>query len=224
MSTEMQVWFLRHGDTPFDYEHSEYDEFIEMLCNGHETPLVKDHGINFRSLPKQVDFVGYSPALRAKQTAEVLQSKVDVKSMEELEVLHEVRFDRDIIKRHEYRYLAGSREDILERWIEGKNKAETFEVSKTRVREIELFLSKRPENTIILVTHGWFLRLLENYFVLGKPLEEITLEDIREVKPVRRGHFIKATIGRNCHFASKVELLETEKHTKLSYLKELAIT
>ena len=167
-STDIQVWFLRHGKTPFDYENSMYDDFIEMLCNGHSTPLAEDPGIDFKSLPKQVDFVGYSPLTRAAvETAKVLRKKLGVKSMEEWEPLREVRFDKNIILRREYTSLAGSREDILRRWYDGRNKAETFEDSKKRVREIESFLSERQEKTIIVVTHGWFLRLLEVYFVQG---------------------------------------------------------
>ena len=99
ISTDIQVWFLRHGKTPFDYENSEYDDFIQMLCNGHDTPLAEDPGIDFKSLPKRVDFVGYSPIRRAVETAEVLRNKLGVKPMEELEFLREVRFDCNIILR-----------------------------------------------------------------------------------------------------------------------------
>lgn len=140
ISTEVQVWFLRHGKTPFDYENSQYDDFIQMLCNGHSTPLAEDPGIDFESLPKQVDFVGYSPFTRAFETAQLLSNKLDVKSMGKLKLLHEVTFDSDIILRKEYTSLAENRKDILERWYDGRNKAETFEDSLTRVREIEAFI------------------------------------------------------------------------------------
>jgi broad specificity phosphatase PhoE len=194
-STVIQVWFLRHGKTHFDYENSKYDDFIQMQCNGYSTPLAEDHGIDFESLPKQVDFVGYSPFTRALETAELLRSSLDVKSMEELELLHEVRFDRDVIGEHEFISLAENRKDILERWYGGRNKAETFEDSLARVRAIESFLSKQPGKTIILLTHGWFLRLLEIYFVQGKHTD-IAINDILDLEPVALGHCIKATIAR----------------------------
>jgi broad specificity phosphatase PhoE len=190
---DIQVWFLRHGKTSFDYENSKYDDFIKMLCNGHRTPLVDDPGIDFKSLPERVDFVGYSPITRAVQTAEVLRNKLGVKLMEKMQSLHEVKFDKGIILEHEFISLAENRKDILERWYDGRNKAETFENSLARVRKIETFLSERQEKTIILVTHGWFLRLLEVYFVQGKHTN-ITLEDILETKPVPLGHCIKATV------------------------------
>lgn len=35
----LQEWFLRHGKTLFNYANSKYDDFIQMLCNGHDTLL-----------------------------------------------------------------------------------------------------------------------------------------------------------------------------------------
>lgn len=206
ISADIQVWFLRHGKVPFNYETDKYDTFMDMLCNGHNTPLLKEHKINFKTLPDQVELVAYSPAIRAADTAKVLRKKLRVKRMEELELLREVRFDYNIISRKEYTSLASSREDILKRWYSGRNNEETVEDSLARVRKIESFLSERQEKTIILVTHGWFLRLLEIYFVQGKHTD-ITLNDILETKPVPLGRCIKATVTRKKSVKSKIEQL-----------------
>ena len=203
ISTDIRVWFMRHGKTTFNYEYSAYDDFIQMLCNGHSTPLAEDPEIDFESLPKRVDFVGYSPIRRAVETAQVLHNKLDVKTMEELILLREVKFDWDICQPQEFTSLAESRKDILERWYDGRNKAETFEESMARVRKIESFLSKRQEKTIILITHGWFLRLLYLYFVKGKHTD-ITIDDILEVKPVQLGHCFKVKVA--CE--SQIDLVE----------------
>ena len=189
-NTNIQVWFLRHGKTPFDYENSKYDDFIQMLCNGHKTPLANDPEINFKSLPSQVDFVGYSPFKRAFQTAKVLCNELDVKHMEEMPILHEVRFDKNIISENEFESLEQIRPEILRRWYRNENKAESFLASWARVKEIESFLSKQQEKTIILVTHGWFLRLLDLYFIQGKHTPTIT--DLLDTKPVPLGNFITA--------------------------------
>jgi broad specificity phosphatase PhoE len=206
ISADIQVWFLRHGKTPFDYENSQYDDFIQMLCDGHRTPLAEDPEIDFKSLPKRVDFVGYSPITRAVQTAEVLRNKLDVKLMEEMQSLHEVEFDKEIIPKHKFGSLEQIRPEILERWYHNRNKAESFKDSLERVTEIESFLSERQEKTIILVTHGWFLRLLEIYFIQGKQTN-IQLEDILEVKPVPLGHSIKAIVVRKNSAKSYIELV-----------------
>ena len=194
ISTDIQVWFLRHGKTPFDYENSKYDDFIQMLCNGRQTPLADDPEIDFKSLPKRVDFVGYSPFTRAFETAKILHTRLDVKQMEEMPILHEVRFEKDIISEKEFESLEQIRPEILGRWHRNENKSESFKVSLARVKEIESVLRKRQEKTIILVTHGWFLRLLDLYFVQGK--HKPTIYDLLNTKPIPLGHCIKATVSR----------------------------
>ncbi|MBV5328926.1 MAG: histidine phosphatase family protein [Chlorobium sp.] len=205
ISTNIQVWFLRHGKTPFNYENSNYDDFTQMLSNGHDTPLDNNPGIDFKSLPKQVDFIGYSPFRRTVQTAEILRNQLRVKSMEELELLREVRFDKNIILPQEYISLPGSRKNILERWYFGKNQEETFEASMARVRKIESFLSERPEKTIILITHGWLLRLLDIYFVHGK--HTITISDLLDASPVQLGHCIKAKVPRKYRLEAQMDFI-----------------
>lgn len=197
-NTNIQVWFLRHGKTPFNYEDSKYDDFIQMLCNGYSMPLAPEPAINFELLPQQVDFVGYSPYRRAIETAQILERKIEVTTMQKLEFLHEVKFDWDIIQPQEFTSLAKNRKDILERWYSGRNKKETMAKSLCRVREIEIFLGECAKdttiNTVVMITHGWLLRLLELYFVQGK--QEPTLEELLNARPVPLGHCIKATITR----------------------------
>jgi broad specificity phosphatase PhoE len=113
-----------------------------------------------------------------------------------------VKFAKDIIHKHEFKSLEQIRPVILKRWYHNRNEAESFEDSFARVKEIELFLSERQEKTIILVTHGWFLRLLEVYFVQVKHTD-ITLKDILETKPVPLGHCIKATVARKSRVESQ---------------------
>ena len=207
MNDGIQVWFLRHGKTPFNYENSNYDDFIQMLCNGHNTPLGNDPGIDFKSLPKHVDFVGYSRYTRALETADLLRNKLDVKHMEEMPSLHEVRFEKDIISKNEFESLEQIRPEILGRWYRNENKAESFVASLARVKEIESFLSKRQEKTIILVTHGWFLRVLDLYFVQGKHTP--TIEDLLKTEPVPLGHSIMAKVPRKSRVESRMDLLGT---------------
>jgi broad specificity phosphatase PhoE len=207
ISTKIQVWFLRHGKTPFDYDTRFYGVFMSMLCNGHETPLAEDPGIDFESLPPREDFVGYSRFTRAFETAQLLQSELYVKQIGVMPILEEVRFDKDIITEDEFESLEQIRPEILRRWYNNKNKAESFKDSLTRVKEIESFLSERQEKTIILVTHGLFLRLLEVYFVQGKHMD-ITLDDILETKTVPLGHCVKATVARKGRAELQIDLDE----------------
>ena len=186
------IWFMRHGKIKFDYKNCAYDELIEMLSNGSKKKLDNEnHGINFESLPQSVELVCHSQAIRALETAKKLQEHLNVGSVEQLDLLNEVKFDKDIIDRTEYKSLEESRPLILKRWFNNQNKAESFDESKARARKIEEFLQNRQEISIILVTHGLFLRLLELYFVHGKQ-NNITLPDLLNVKPIALGEFVKA--------------------------------
>lgn len=51
ISTNIQVWFLRHGRTPLDYENSKYDNFIQMLCESMEPLRFSGSGPAERSNP-----------------------------------------------------------------------------------------------------------------------------------------------------------------------------
>lgn len=207
ISTNIELWFLRHGKTAFNYENCNYDEFIRMLCNGQKTPLVEDHEIDIKSLPPQIDLIVYSPTTRAKETANVLRKTCYVDRMEELELLSEVKFDRDVILRNEYKSLKLNRKDILERWYDGRNRTERFVDSLARVKQIESFLRGRQEKRVVLITHGWLLRILEIYFVQGKHTN-INLQDILEVKPIPLGHCIKATLEcKNVKSRNLIELV-----------------
>ncbi len=198
------IWFMRHGQTIFDLENCSYDDFVEALSNGYQTPLHEDHGIDFESLPQNVELICCSPARRAEETAEKLQEHLKVGLVEKMKFLREVKFDKDIIRRHEYKSLKDSRRDILTRWFTNENKSESFQKSMARVRRIEKFLKNRQEKSIIFVTHGWFLRLMQLYFVQDKREEDITLFDLLDVEPIKLGQFVEAKL--------KLESSESNNH------------
>lgn len=193
LNNNTQVWFLRHGKTTFDYDNCKYDQLVEMLSNSFHIPLQEEHGINFEKLPQNIDLICHSSALRAVETADLIKRHLNVEKIEPMDALREVNLDKNIIKKYEYTSIKDSRPDILKRWFNNENKAESFEESMARVKQIELFLQNRQEKNIILVTHGWFLRLLDIYFVQGKK-EDIDLSDLLEATPIELGQYIKTTL------------------------------
>ena len=73
-----------------------------------------------------------------------------------------------------------------------------------RVKEIESFLSNRSENRIILITHGWFLRILDLYFVQGNHTP--TIADLHNAKRVPLGHSIMAKVPRKRLIGAQMDL------------------
>jgi broad specificity phosphatase PhoE len=195
LNTKKQVWFFRHGRTDFDYENCSYNDFIEMLQDGSHVPLIEgDSGINLEGLPRNIGLICHSPARRAVDTAEMLKGYLNVEKVIMLDFLHEVKFDKTIIQEHEFTSLKDSRLPILTRWFNNQNEVESFEDSLKRVKQIELFLQNRREKNILLITHGWFLRLLDIYFIQGKE-KNITLSDLLDVKPMALGQSVTTNIS-----------------------------
>jgi broad specificity phosphatase PhoE len=188
-----QVWFMRHGKTTFDYDNCTYEQLIEALCNGNDIPLADDHQIDVESLPQSVELVCCSPARRAVETANKLQKHVNVGAMEKMDVLREVKFDRNIIRKKEYTSLKNSLPHILTHWFKSENKPESFQQSMERVRRIDEFLHSRQEVSIVFITHGLFLRPLDLYFAQCKG-NHITLKDLLNVEPIKLGQFVNAPL------------------------------
>ena len=187
-TTFKYVWFMRHGKTEIDIESMEYEEFMEHLSNGMDVPLAHQHGIDCTELPKTIDLLCHSDYKRATQTAQIICDHIDVKAVMQLPSLREVKFDKQLIRKEEYKYLAGNRVDILNRWYDNQNWSESFDYSFNRAREIEAFIMTRPEKYILLISHGFFLRILELYFMQGKRTG-ISRAELLGIEPLLFGQF-----------------------------------
>ena len=77
-----------------------------------------------------------------------------------------MKFSENIITKKEFKKqngLEGCRILILERWYNGEN-VESFQNSLQRVEKLYRFLKETKEKNILIITHGWYLRILELYF------------------------------------------------------------
>ena len=191
-SSERLTWFMRHGKPKFDYENCTYDDFIAMLVGGINPCLSKNHNIDFTALPREIERIYYSPMCRSFETAKLIRDFLELGNddVKELELLHEVKFDHNIIRREEFGTLENNRRIILKRWYRNQNGSESFNHSFRRVIELDDMLSNNElgEGKILHVTHGWFLRLIDLYFREGKK-SGITQEDLLSVEPIQLGKF-----------------------------------
>ena len=186
------IWIMRHGAPDFDYDNCTYDQFIDMLTNGKNRSLLKDHGIDFSALPSHVDLICHSPIPRALETVRELQNHLTITQVIEMDILRKARFTRDIISWDIYIYLKDNRDAILVKWYYGQNQEESFEQSLDSVKKLKLFLSSRPEKRILIVSNGWFLRLLDLHFAQRKP--HIDFTDLLQVQPLQCGRSINASL------------------------------
>ena len=115
----------------------------------------------------------HSPAKRSIQTAVVIQERLAKKGHKKPRIsdalqseLTEVKFSKDIISKQEFKKyggLEGCREIILKKWYDGNN-IETFQDSIERVKRLCDFLKNENDKHVLVITHGWYIRLLYMYF------------------------------------------------------------
>lgn len=132
--------------------------------------------------------------------------------------MRKVRFDKSIIGRQEYKSIRENSPDILMRWFKNQNKSESFQESMACVRKIEEILRHRQERSIIVVTHGWFLRHLELYFVQIKREEDILFPDLLNVKFIRLGSVKQKYFW--CEHSNKCKALLQQNKTPLAHPTE----
>ncbi len=171
---ELKKELYRLSDSDTDYGNLKYKQFMRFLLHEIDPPLAKsDNGINIKKIPEEIDVIYHSSAMRSIQSAKYIQrclrnrdTQPRIESCLARE-LDEVKFSKSIISKDEFKEysgLNGSRPIVLRKWYCGINKVETFQDSISRIEKLCDFLKNSSDKNILLITHGWYLRLLYMYF------------------------------------------------------------
>ena len=174
----MKVIFVRHADLMYPYNN--YDrlslEQLDLLATGTAQPhintklamsKIQKHIADGFFAKDGINAIYYSPALRAKETAVLLAGTLNVTEVEELGYLHEIAFSpsklisdttfqrkgMDAVRKAVYKAVAENAAD------------EATPAMLARVRQIQSLISRNDDKTIIIVTHGFFMRLLQLVFL-----------------------------------------------------------
>lgn len=164
----------RFIDPDIDYGNLDYKQFMRFLLHEIDPPLAdNNNGINIQKIPKKIDVIYHSSTKRSIQSAKYIQRHLGNEDKQPriesclAEKLDEVRFSKNILSKDEFKEhsgLKGFRAIILRKWYDGINKEETFQDSISRIEKLCAFLKNNSDKNIILITHGWYLRLLYMYF------------------------------------------------------------
>ena len=189
-------------DSDSDYEKLNYEKFMKLMLHQIDLPLATyDNRIDIEKLPKDIELIYHSTAKRSEETATFVRDALGGEPIFERrcpELVAEVQFSDDIVSPIEFKKrdgLSGCRELILERWYRGIN-LETFEDSYERAQKLYLYLLNRSEKTILVVTHGWYLRLLKLFFRNSTPIscDEISYDELVKVKPPAYGEYFRVNL------------------------------
>ena len=192
-----RVFFMRHGRSLIntDNENMSYKEFHDLLLKIDDPDLDIQDGIT-ETLPK-VDVIYPSKTLRAMHTARIIKDRLSPHraalnpSLDEL--VREVDFSSAIVTKEEYEQrkgLKGCRALILTRWHANQNEAESFHESVVRLNELRHALSRSPHHNILIITHGWYLRLV--YLILAE--DRITLKNLLAVPIPEYGQILPLSL------------------------------
>lgn len=170
----MQVIFVRHADLKYPYNN--YDRLtlrqLDLLATEKTQPHINDrlarskikaHLADGFLAKNGVDAIYYSSATRAKQTAALLADMLNVSETKELDYLREIGFSPKRLVSSltfERSGMNAVREAVYSA-IEQDAADETSKELVARIGQIKKLLGKHKGQTIVVVTHGFFMRLLQ---------------------------------------------------------------
>lgn len=200
VETVKQVTIMRHGPTEMNYYDLSYNDFMDLMLHKKDPKLKNDPCVDLSELPNDIEIIFHSPAQRSLQTANIARDTHNhsaIISKECDSLIAEVKFSRKILSKNEYESnggLKGCREIILERWFDGEN-VESFQASWERAKKLHQFLLNRQETNILIITHGWYLRLLKLLFEsnISDP-NQVTVDRLKSMTPPRHCEFFKAEL------------------------------
>ncbi|MDO8569367.1 MAG: histidine phosphatase family protein [bacterium] len=169
----MIIYFVRHGESEGN---------VGPFVQGPEEPLTKD-GIEQAQLIAQrfqsisVDIILSSPEERAKETAEIISAEIN-KPVEFNDLLVEFIKPSVIIKKlkkdPEVKEIKKLLKDNFHVSGWKHSDEENFEDFKKRAVNLLNYLTSRKEKSIVIATHGIFMRMIVATVIIG---QELTSQD-----------------------------------------------
>lgn len=170
----MKAIFVRHADLKYPYNN--YDRLslkqLDLLATEKTQPhisskvaksKIKTHLADSFIVKDGVDAIYYSPASRAKETATILADMLNVSETKELDYLQEIAFSpKKLVPSAVFKHegMDAIREAVYKA-VEQDTAGETTAALVARVHQIQALLADNNGRTIIVVTHGFFMRLLQ---------------------------------------------------------------
>jgi len=159
MKIEKTVYLIRHGQS---------EDNVREVFQSPESPLTKKGEKQAKNIAKRISKISFdilisSPFKRAKQTAEIIAKKTNKKL--ELSELFTERIKPTYIngKPHTDKKAVA----IWKKWEKSLytpgfrvQDGENFDDIIKRADKALAFLQKRPEKSLVVVTHGYFLRTI----------------------------------------------------------------
>jgi probable phosphoglycerate mutase len=168
-------YFVRHGESLLNAASIRQGSEGSLSEKGQEQAL--DTGKRLTS--HKIDIILASPYIRTKETANIINSQLkEQKKIEYIDLLHERRNPSEIIGKPmsdpEVKKIVETIDKTYHSDDYRYSDEENFKDLKDRARTLLEYLSGRPENDVLVVTHGIFLRMVVAYIEYGERLNAAT--------------------------------------------------
>ena len=176
------IYFVRHGES----ESNINIRLMQGAFQGETSPLTPKGEEQARFIAERctklpIDVILSSPAVRARSTAHAIQMATGA-TLEEHAMFTERRSPSELFGRPR---SDPEMQKLVVRWYETfyqdgvrVGDGENFEDLKTRVCAALDYLAKRPEQHILVASHGFFLHMVISVVLLG---DTLTVDEFRRV-------------------------------------------
>ena len=185
MATKL-IYFVRHGETEFNAEGVRQGPEGPLTAKGREQALA-----TAKRFPKEngrPQVIIASPYERTKETAGIIAKELNMRKVEYSDLLKERRNPSEVVG-----HWGGEPEvrQIIDR-IDKSYHADDLRVSdeenfsdlKARAKKLLVFIKRRSEKRIIMVTHGIFLKMIISFMTYGDTLTASQYNTLSYFNPI----------------------------------------
>jgi len=180
-----KIIFMRHG-----YLEGKYDDYSKLDFNDFENLLLKritprvnryltKRELQSKKILSEVEFIICSSENRSIETAQIVKEIIGVE-FEISSLLDEISFKKGIIEEKDIKDFNTLRKIILTKFHKSKH-SENFDVVKKRFLGFLDYVKELNYDTILCVTHGWFMRLINIYSVRNS-LENVSFKELLDTR------------------------------------------
>jgi broad specificity phosphatase PhoE len=161
------IYFIRHGESDANADRIHKGAHAVLTQKGRKQ--ADSAGERFNKIP--VDIIVTSSFDRAIETGKIIAKYIQKPIVDNLDILIEYEFSSETIGLHydDERHIEVVRA-IKEKFLTSKDRhsdEETFPELQRRANEVLKYLENRPEENILVVSHGRFIRFLVGHICLG---------------------------------------------------------
>lgn len=190
--TRKLFYFVRHGESILN------SQGIRQGAEGSLSDIGKTQAevTGKRLVPYQFQVILASPYTRTKETADIINSCREKKlPVEYVDLLKERRNPSEIVGKSiedpEIKKIVDSIDQTYHSDSFRFSDEENFEDLKERARQLLAYLTSRTEKSVLVVTHGHFLRIVVAYLLYG---EELTSAKYNVMSFVNDAHNAAITV------------------------------